>query len=264
MRALLENFGKAEAVLQATERDLCKVRGIGKKTAQAIHNIDLRFTDAQIARWRRDGVGIITMDDDSYPFKLQELSDCPPTLFTLGKYQPVKSRHIAVVGTRKPSSRASQQATTIGHVLASEGAVVVSGMATGIDGITQQAALKVPNSYTIGILGSGVLKPYPPANGALAHMLRLYGTLMCEVSPDATVSTPALVARNRIISGLSDAVIIVETTTDGGAMHTAKAAIRQGRELYVIDNNASGNRHLLESGQAAAITADLGNLIDVI
>ncbi|MEM6284824.1 MAG: DNA-processing protein DprA, partial [Chloroflexota bacterium] len=211
-----------------------------------------------------EGITLMYMDDETYPSRLHEINDCPPTLFSLGTFKQPDVPHIAVVGTRNPSEPAQRQAKTIGHTLASEGVVVISGMATGIDGIAQQAVLEVPGSYTVGVLGSGVLKPYPPENSALAHMLRMYGTLLCEVAPDATVSTPGLVARNRIITGLADAVIIVETAADGGAMHAAKAAIRQGRTLYAVDNPASGNRYLIDEGMAVPLSPDMGDLLRVL
>ncbi|MEL6148939.1 MAG: DNA-processing protein DprA [Chloroflexota bacterium] len=264
MRVLLEQFGSAEAVLQASERDLRKVRGIGAKTAQAITGLDLRRTDAQMARWQREGVTLLYMDDGAYPHRLRDITDCPPTLFSLGNFKQSDAPHIAVVGTRNPSDQARQQAKTIGRTLANESAVVISGMATGIDGITQHAVLEIPGSYTVGVLGSGVLKPYPPENTALAHMLRMYGALLCEIAPDATVSTPGLVARNRIITGLADAVIIVETVIDGGAMHAAKAAVRQGRTLYAVDNPASGNRQLIDEGMAVSLSPDMGDLLRVL
>ncbi len=264
MRALLAQFGSTAGVLRASEHDLCEVRGVGSKIAQAIHQIDLAETQRAIERWQRAGVALLPMADPHYPSRLLPVPDLPPTLFLLGTLRNPDAPHIAVVGTRNPSAAAQHHAATIGRTLAQQGAVVVSGMALGVDGIALHAALEVPGSQAIGVLGSGVLHPYPPENSALAHMLRLYGALVCEVAPDAMVSTSGLVARNRIITGMADATIIVETSAEGGAMHAARAAVRQGRRLYAVESNAGGNRHLLANGEAAALARDLGNLLDVL
>lgn len=262
MRALIDRFGSAEGALCASERDLRRVRGVGKKTAQAIQSIDLQEMTEQMRRWRRAGVMILHMDDNAYPARLRTIPDLPPTLFALGALHAPDAPHVAVVGTRSPSAQARAQAIQAGKQLADAGAVVISGMANGVDGLVQTAALEVPGSYSVGVLGSGVLKPYPPQNAALAHMLRLYGALACEVAPDATVSVPGLVARNRVISGMADAVLIIEASDDGGAMHAARAAYRQGRALYAVENNASGNRALLKNGHAQPVAPNLSNLLD--
>jgi len=260
MRALLDRFGDVDAVLAASKPDLCDVRGVGQKTAQAMHAIDRHQMQRRIDRWQAAGVTVLPMTDATYPTRLKTVPDCPPTLFTMGTVKALDAPHIAIVGTRTPSDQARHQAATAGKVLAQAGAVVISGMAVGVDSIAQVAALEVPHSYNVAVLGSGVLKPYPQEHEPLAHMLRLYGLLACEVAPDAIVSTPGLVARNRVITGLADAVLIVETADDGGAMHAARAAVRQGRALFTIDSPASGNQQLIRDGLATPIAPDLGSL----
>jgi len=98
------------------------------------------------------------------------------------------------------------------------------------------------------VLGSGILNIYPPEHGELANMIQQHGALLCEVAPNATVSTSGLVARNRIIVGLSQAVILVESELKGGAMHAARRALKLGIPLYVFDKPLSGNQYLLEQG----------------
>ena len=259
MQALLAKFGSATAVLSASERDLRRVRGVGKKTAAAIQVLDINETQQQLSHWQAADVTVLTSDADGYPRRLQSVDDLPPTLFMLGELPRPDAPHIAIVGTRSPSPAAREQAAQAGERLAQAGAVVVSGMALGIDGIAMQAAMGVPKSRLIGVLGSGVLKPYPARHAGLAHMLGQVGALMCEVAPDATVSTPGLVARNRIISGLADAVVVVETSPDGGAMHAARAAYKQNRPLWTIDSGAAGNQKLLASGYAQPLAPDLHN-----
>ncbi len=260
MRALLDRFGSVDAVLAASEPDLCRVRGVGQKTAHAIHAIDRPRMQRRLERWQAAGVRVIAMTDAAYPARLKAIPDCPPTLFALGTLNAPDAPHVAIVGTRTPSAAARQQAAAAGKGLAQAGAVIVSGMALGVDGIAQVAALEVPHSHNMAVLGSGVLKPYPQEHAPLAQMLRLYGLLLCEVAPDAIVSTPGLVARNRVITGLADAVLVVETADDGGAMHAARAAVRQGRALFTVDSPASGNQQLIRDGLATPIAPDLGDL----
>lgn len=255
LRALLQAYPTPTDILRAPEADLCRVKGIGKKTAHAIQQIDLPHTQQQILAWQARGVQILALHDAAYPARLRKLADAPPTLFVRGEgaLQVPKQRHVAIVGTRNPSANSSAQAYLLGATAATCGAVVVSGLALGVDAAAHEGALSVAQSRAIGVLGSGVLRPFPPQNAALIEAVRLYGALVCEVSPQSTVSTTGLVARNRIISGLADALIVVETAADGGAMYAARAAVRQGRALYVIDNDASGNRQLLAEGVGQAL-----------
>jgi DNA processing protein len=129
-------------------------------------------------------------------------------------------------------------------------------MALGIDSAAHIGALACLGGVTTAVLGSGVLNVYPPGNRALAEAIRQRGALLSEVHPDAQPKPSTLVARNRIISGLCEAVIVVETESDGGAMHAARRAIDQGRRVYTLESDASGNRALIEAG-ASVIKPDL-------
>ena len=264
MQALLARFGTAQEALTASETDLRTVRGIGQKTAAAIQSINLTATAQNIARWQSAGIYALPSHVPAYPPRLHTINDRPPTLFVQGQLPTPEIPSIAVVGTRSPSPAAQQQAARAGERLARAGAAIISGMALGVDGLAMKAALSVSGSRTVGVLGSGVLVPYPQQHAALAHLLRMYGALVCEVAPDATVSTPGLVARNRLISGMADAVLIIETAADGGAMHAARAAYKQGRALWAVENAASGNRKLLASGHARPVHANLSNLLDLL
>jgi DNA processing protein len=126
---------------------------------------------------------------------------------------------------------------------------VVSGLALGVDAVAQRSVMTVPDGETFAVLGSGVWNVYPPTNRELAECIGGYwGALVCEVQPDAGVNPAALVARNRIITGLSRAVFIIETEADGGAMHAARFAKAQGRAIYTLDLPASGNQQLIAEG----------------
>lgn len=244
--ALLAHFNHdLDAVLKASPKDLCEVRGIGKTTALAIQQIDLDNTARTIGRWQQAGVHILTRNDPAYPRALKPLTDAPPTLFGLGNIDGLAAlQGIAVVGTRHPSEQAKQMAEMLAGEIVKQGYAVISGLAYGVDSIAHLSALA--GGRTFAVLGSGVLNIYPPDHYELAQAIMRRGALLCEVAPDSPVSAPGLVARNRIISGLSQGVIIVETDKDGGAMHAARFARAQNRTVYAVDFPISGNQSLLQ------------------
>jgi DNA processing protein len=150
-----------------------------------------------------------------------------------------------------PSLQARIAANRLAAHFTREGYTIVSGLALGIDTLAHQATLS-HSGTTLAVLGSGVLNVYPPENAKLADQISKNGALLCEVHPDAPVSTPGLVARNRIITGLCERVIVVETEVDGGAMHAARFALLQGRQVYAVESPASGNKALLANGALSA------------
>ncbi|MDX1994763.1 MAG: DNA-protecting protein DprA [bacterium] len=252
-RALLTCFDyDLDAILGADEAALRQVRGIGSVVARAIRGLDLNATDRAIDRWKRKGVHILTWHDAAYPLPLADLHDAPPTLFVLGNLSGLRALHgYAIVGTRHPSPLGVQMAEHLAGEVVRQGFTVVSGLAYGIDKTAHLSALA--GGRTVAVLGSGVLNLYPPEHRNLAEAIQRQGALLCEVAPDAPVSTPGLVARNRIISGLSRGVFIVETEDDGGAMHAARFAKVQGRSLYAVDVAVSGNQALIASGDAERV-----------
>ncbi|MDQ7036773.1 MAG: DNA-processing protein DprA [Anaerolineae bacterium] len=147
----------------------------------------------------------------------------------------------------------------LGKCLAEQGWAIVSGLAHGIDTAAHEGALRVPDSRTIAVLGSGVLNIYPEKNIALAQHILQQGAIVGENHPDAIPNAPRLVSRNRIISGLCQHVIVVETSINGGAMYAARAATAQGRTLHAVRLAESGNRELLKN-QAKYINPDLANV----
>lgn len=260
-QALIARFnGDLPAILAASQKDLRSVRGIGPKIADAITQIDLPDTARRLNRWQASGVQILTWHDPAYPPVLRALSDSPPTIFVLGDL-PDFQHAVAVVGTRTPDQDGHNLAQETAAAVGEAGGVVVSGMATGIDTMAHLGALSVPGGHTVAVLGNGILSPYPPENRGLAEAITHRGALICEVAPDAPVSAPGLVARNRIITGLSQAVVIVQTERDGGAMHAARFATVQERSLYTFDLPNSGNQALIRDG-ATVLDPDAGDLID--
>lgn len=249
LRALLAHCGDdPRAILETDAKTLREVPGVGPKIAQAITTLDVNTTIDNLARWQAQGVRVITRRDSDYPSLLLELDDEPPTLFVRGNWSPdLFQRAAAMVGTRRPTKQSRAITTRFSTVLSERGYTIVSGLAYGVDETAHRGTLNA-DGRTVAVLGSGILNVYPPEHRELADAICEKGALCCEVSPDATVSSPGLVARNRMISGLSHALVVIETQADGGAMHAARFAFAQGRRVYAVQNRASGNRVLLKQG----------------
>ena len=212
------------------------MRGIGPKIAAAIRAVDLPAVVDAIPRWRDAGIALLTLDDPAFPLMLRALDDAPPTLFVAGTWH--ERRAVAVVGTRSPDRAAADSARQIGYELAQRGFQVISGLALGIDSAAHIGALAHPDGTTSAVLGSGVLNLYPPGNRGLAQAIQGRGALISEVHPDAQPKPSTLVARNRITSGLCEALIVVQTEIDGGAMHAARRAWEQGRRVYAGEDTS--------------------------
>ena len=245
---LVAHFGAVDAVLQASERDLIAVPRIGPRLAAAIRAVDLARTCAEIDRWQAAGIVLLLREDAAYPAALKLLADAPPVLFWRGNPPPLPDAPaVAVVGTRQPGPQARDLAQTLAAEIAAQGGIVVSGLAAGIDTAAHQVALRA-GGITLAVLGCGVRVPYPPDNRPLAHQIAAHGGLLAEVHPDAGPNSAALVARNRLISGLSRAVIVVEAGATSGSLHASRFALSQGRSVYALDSDSAGNRLLLNAG----------------
>jgi len=262
MRALLAHFGSAQSVLKAESHELRRVPGIGATIAASICAADVSAVERDIPRWQAAGIQIITDNDPAYPTRLRALDDAPPTIFVRGVWDEGlrKAEAVAIVGTRAPSEIALGAAEGLAFDLARHGYLIVSGLALGIDRKAHFSAIAAAGN-TLAVLGGGVLNVYPPANKKLAETICAHGALLSETHPYAESKPASLVARNRIISGLCSALIVVETQIDGGAMHAARWAREQGRTLYTLDLPASGNQQLIDQGAVPLDPFDLGALL---
>lgn len=249
LRALIDHFGSAEAVLDASPNALKQVPGVGAVTARRINAINLDDLRTQYHNWTKQGITLLTPDHPAYPTPLAELEDAPPVLFALGKPNlALWAKTVAIVGTRSPEQHLQALTQGLALRLAHEGKTVVSGLALGVDTAAHLGALAATRGRTVAVMGSGVLKVYPILNRALARQVIAHGLILSEVQPMVDVSSAQLVARNRIISGLSRTVIVVQTEADGGAMYAARSAFAQGRSVYAIDLPYSGNQQLIREG----------------
>jgi len=258
---LLNRFGSVSAVFQADPEQLQSISGVGPKLVRAIRNgPDEAVAEKEYTRCRELGIDLLLRDEDRYPASLAEIHDAPAVLYCRGTLEPRDSVAVAVVGARHCSVYGRQQAEKIAAGLAKAGVTVVSGLARGIDGAAHRGALQA-GGRTIAVTATGLSTVYPPEHAELAEEIVRQGALLTECVLDQKPVPGLFPQRNRIISGLSLGVVIVEATGRSGALHTARHAMEQGREVFAvpgrIDSPASeGCHNLIRDGAALVRTVD--------
>lgn len=248
-RALLDHFGSAAAVLRAAHRELRTVPGVGVKVAS---NIVRTASDPQtkdlMEFCESRGVEIVTPVSAEYPRLLEEIPDPPGVLFRRGTYLSSDAMAVAIVGTRHATAYGLQQTERLATALARAGVTIVSGLARGIDGAAHRAALAA-GGRTLAVLGGGILEIYPPEHRQLADDILQRGALLGESHPQAPPKSGLFPQRNRIISGLSVGVLVVEAGDHSGALITARHALEQGRDVFAlpgrVDSRMSRGCHRL-------------------
>ena len=217
-RKLIDRFGSPEAVLDATLSDLLSTEGMGPQGARAIRaGIETEAIELELEAIEKDKIGLCTVKDPDYPERLREVDDAPPYLYVKGQWSPKDRMAIAIVGSRKSSEYGRSVAFQFGKELAEKGFTVVSGMARGIDAAAHEGAL-LGGGRTIGVLGCGIDVPYPSSHTILKEKISRQGVLISEF-PMGTEPHPGnFPKRNRVISGLSLGVIVVEAARRSGAL----------------------------------------------
>ena len=258
---LRNRFGSPEAIFQASRDELLQVEGIGPKLASAILNpCDAQDVQNELAACRESGVSLHLIDDPKYPNLLREIPDPPQLLYAKGQYQSSDCLSIGIVGSRRCTLYGRQQAERFARELASTGITVVSGLARGIDACAHRGAMEA-NGRTLAVLGSGVENIYPPEHDSLAEDVAAHGALISESCLHQAPVPGLFPQRNRIISGLCQGVLIIEASRNSGALHTARHAYEQGRDVFVIpgrlDSAASEGCHdLIRDGAQLVRHAD--------
>jgi DNA processing protein len=212
----------------------------------------------------KKGIDILTLDDDLYPKRLREINNPPPVIYLKGEYIPTDEWAIAIVGTRKASSYGKQITHELAQFLASHDITVVSGMARGVDAVAHEAAMTA-KGRTIAVLGCGVDVVYPPEHRALAQKIEDQGVLMSDFYPGTPPESVNFPPRNRIISGLSLATIVIEAGQKSGALITAEYAAEQGRDVYALPGpiyaqQSKGTNQLIATGAIPLL--DYNQLLD--
>jgi DNA processing protein len=260
-QSLLERFATAEAVFHAPHGELLEVDGVGPKIAAAIvaatHS---QQAEQQLARCRELGVELISRDNPAYPPALARICDAPGILFSRGQLEPRDELAVALVGSRRCTVYGRQQAERLAGALARAGITIVSGLARGIDAAAHRGALEA-GGRTIAVLGTGLANIYPPEHVELAEAVARQGAVVTEVSLETKALPGLFPQRNRIIAGLSLAVVVVEASRNSGALHTVRHALEQGREVFAvpgrIDSLASEGCHdIIRDGAVLVRHAD--------
>ena len=235
--ALLERFGDPRAIFSASDREICEIVLRDAERA-AMRDKSLEKTQAILEACERLDVHILTMQDAAYPARLRNIYDPPCVLYVLGRLSAVDEKAaIAVVGTRKATPYGLKMGRQMGYELTRGGALIVSGLAEGVDSAAAQGALRAGGSC-IGVLGTAIDVVYPPQNRKLFEDVCAVGALVSEYPPGAPTSRGNFPQRNRILSGLSVGVVVIEAPERSGALITASRALEQGRDLFVVPGNA--------------------------
>lgn len=260
IRALIEHFGCATDVIKASDDSLLSIKGIGGDIVRALRSAyPPNQGDKSVEAALQRGCRLLSITDPDFPQLLAAIYTPPALLWIDGRHRDYRGPSVAIVGTRRPSESGKSTAYALAYSIASQGITIVSGMAHGIDAVAHEAALDV-GGITIAVQGSGLNHIYPRFHRRLAERIKNQGCLMSEFPLDMPAHPGHFPRRNRIISGLAEATIVVEAYEKGGALLTARLALDQNREVYavpgVIGNPAAeGTNQLIQRGEAQLLTS---------
>ena len=258
LAALMERFGSVAAIAAASISRLTDIPYLGEKTAQQLQaSLQSNDVDEELELLQKHGVSLLRLGSDAYPSVLASIPTPPRFLYVRGNLSPDDAKAVAVVGSRSCTSYGRRVAERLGQDLGRAGCTVVSGLARGIDGAAHRGALDV-KGRTVAVLAGGLSKIYPPEHAGLAdEIVAAGGALVSEVPMRMEPMPGMFPARNRIISGLSRGVVLVEAAEKSGALITARHGAEQGREVFAIpgpvDSSASaGTLQLIRQGAKLA------------
>lgn len=252
LQGLLNYFGDAETAWKASPIDMVAA-GISPRLAERViqvrNGVDL---DEYMARVERDQIRILTWNDAEYPVHLKEIDQPPPVLYLRGELTAEDAWAVGIVGTRAVTSYGRQVTEELTSVLVHNGVTIVSGLARGVDGVAHSTALKA-GGRTLAVLGSGVDKIYPPEHRQMAERIAQHGAVISDYAPGTSPDSANFPPRNRIISGLSMAVVIIEAGDSSGALITAEFAVNQSREVFAVPGmlyapQSKGTNRLIANG----------------
>lgn len=270
-RRIIDATGTPEAACAASANQLRLIEGIGTGKAACVHQ-DLRraaeAAEQELARAARLGAAVLCPDDREYPPLLKLIPDPPTVLYVLGSLQARDLNAVAIVGSRRCSHYGREQSERFGGLLAGAGFTVVSGGARGVDSAAHRGAMNCAAGRTIAVLGCGVDVVYPPENSALFGQIARQGTILSEYPLGAPPLQENFPRRNRIISGMSRGVLVIEADERSGALITARqAADDHNRPVFAlpgrVDNpQAAGPHALIRDG--AVLVRNLEDIIDAL
>ena len=263
LKPLMAKFGTPEAILASDEATLrAALPDVGEGTLSAILRASTKKDPARITLWcHRNGVRILTLDSVDYPARLREIDEPPAVLYCKGQLPSLDGRlAVGVVGTRKADAYGEQVAYKLSFEMAAAGALIVSGMAAGLDGIAAIGALNA-GSETVAVLGCGIDVVYPKQHTRLAAEIASHGAILTEYPPGTPPNGWNFPVRNRIISALSSALLVVEAGENSGALITARYAVLQGKPLFAVPGDitsgrSKGTNRLIADGALPALDSE--------
>ena len=235
IQKLLKKYHNPKEIWKLKKEDLIKVEGIGEKVANEILENKYRHNlEAIEEKMKREQIELITFQNELYPENLKYIYDMPISLYVKGNTKILNDFSLAIIGCRENSRYGEKVAKAIGKGLAKQNIVTVSGLAKGIDCISQKATIEA-GGKTIAVIGSGINNIYPPENIELANeIIKMGGVIISEYLPDSKAAKTNFPARNRIISGISSGVVVVEAKNKSGTMTTVDFALEQGKTVFAI------------------------------
>ncbi len=264
-KKLLETFGSIGDIMAQAPGILNKVIGSPKVDFRRIKDrAFMQKVDRCFELVCRKQIEIVTILDPAYPPLLRQIYDPPILLYVQGHLsKESQGLAVAMVGSRQATYYGKETARSLSCQLAGLGISIVSGLARGIDTAAHEGALQA-KGHTVAVLGGGLLKLYPKENQKVADRILEYGALISEYPPDLAPSPKFFPIRNRIISGLSNAVVVVEAREGSGALITADAALEQGRDVYAVPGNVDSSRSAGTNGlikQGARLVTDAADIL---
>lgn len=261
VQALLTRFGSLAAAWQASSWELARVSELDRRTLEKLLEARQALDPgAELARLAPLGARALTWDDPDYPVLLREIPAAPPVLYLRGELVPADELAVAIVGTRRITPYGEAVTRQLVSDLVAAGVTIVSGLALGVDAVAHETALTM-GGRTIAVLGSGVDRLYPARNRGLARRILTQGAIVSDyalgVPPEAANFPP----RNRIISGLSRATVVIEADEASGALITSAFAIEQGREVLAVPGSilapsSRGTNRLIRDGAQPVLGVD--------
>ena len=258
---LIEKYDDPFDIYRLNEDEVEQLEGINGALKAKLCEKDLENSYSILKYCKENRVDVISYGDQRYPARLKTIEDAPILLYCLGHFPDFNSALcIGIVGTRKMSEYGKQSAYKIGYELSSAGAIVVSGMALGVDGAAASGALSA-GGRTVAVLGCGISVVYPKEHKKLMEEISRRGAVITEYPPTEAPHGHNFPKRNRIISGLCQGVLVVEGAAGSGALITARRAIDQGREVFALpgkidESNSEGPNELIREGAYPALCSD--------
>jgi len=267
-RRLMEAFGGPETALSAGPTGWLKVQGVGAKTVEAIEAVTAEDVDAELAEAEKHDVEILCWQDDRFPRGLQNIYDRPAVLYVRGELRAADALALGVVGSRRCTHYGMEQAERFGQLFAQAGFTVVSGGARGIDTASHRGALTA-GGRTVAVMGCGLSRTYPPENRKLFERIVAdeRGAVISELPMKTAVLAGNFPTRNRIISGMSLGLLVVEAARRSGSLHTAADANEQGRVVMAVPGHvdsplSQGTNQLIRDG--AILVQNLDDVLDAL